>query len=72
MWYPCFRVVGMQTLTSLSGVVLVGRDGGVSIAGLAEELRRQSANLSAAEADWLVMLAVFDEFEGWSESGALS
>ena len=62
----------MDILTALSGVTLISRDGLVSPEALAEELRRQSANLAAAEADWMTMLAVFDDYECWSLTGELS
>ncbi len=59
-------------LTGSADTAGSGAGGWVSVELLEAEIRRRSANLTAAEADWLLLIAEFDRRGGWEGSGCTS
>ena len=53
-------------------VGLIGDERAEQLGALGERLRRQAADLAAAECRWLLALAEFDAAGGWALEGAKS
>ncbi|MEO6124099.1 MAG: hypothetical protein ABIR32_10355 [Ilumatobacteraceae bacterium] len=49
-----------------------GPFGGWSVESLESEICRWAANMTAADARWLAMIAEFDRLQGWALDGSMS